>query len=146
MDSRRTFDNFGKHSQPSRPPSSMPALEPGVPENADDEPGNFGKFNGTYSQSRPPGTVLVPDDDSVFPTMAVRRRPRSLPVVPDLPAFQEAPGRVERQEVEAELSPEQKQVLTAVLMGTSVFFTGCAGTGKSFLLNRVRMHTPCTKH
>ena len=35
------------------------------------------------------------------------------------------------------LSREQQQVLDVVLSGQSVFFTGSAGTGKSFLLKRI---------
>ena len=35
------------------------------------------------------------------------------------------------------LSREQEKVLKVVLSGTSVFFTGSAGTGKSFLLKRI---------
>lgn len=36
-----------------------------------------------------------------------------------------------------QLSDEQQRVLELVLAGRSVFFTGDAGTGKSFLLNRI---------
>ena len=35
------------------------------------------------------------------------------------------------------LSPEQKRVLETVLKGQNIFFTGSAGTGKSFLLKRI---------
>ena len=35
------------------------------------------------------------------------------------------------------LSSEQKRVLQAVLQGHNIFFTGSAGTGKSFLLRRI---------
>ncbi|XP_072199383.1 ATP-dependent DNA helicase PIF1 isoform X2 [Excalfactoria chinensis] len=37
----------------------------------------------------------------------------------------------------ARLSVEQEAVLGAVCSGKSVFFTGCAGTGKSFLLKKI---------
>ncbi|NWI22963.1 PIF1 helicase, partial [Sula dactylatra] len=37
----------------------------------------------------------------------------------------------------ARLSAEQEAVLGAVRSGKSVFFTGCAGTGKSFLLKKI---------
>ncbi|XP_074764260.1 ATP-dependent DNA helicase PIF1 [Athene noctua] len=37
----------------------------------------------------------------------------------------------------ARLSAEQEAVLDAVRSGKSIFFTGCAGTGKSFLLKKV---------
>uniref|UniRef100_F7ET02 ATP-dependent DNA helicase PIF1 n=1 Tax=Monodelphis domestica TaxID=13616 RepID=F7ET02_MONDO len=36
-----------------------------------------------------------------------------------------------------QLSPEQARVLSAVLSGKSIFFTGSAGTGKSYLLKRI---------
>lgn len=36
-----------------------------------------------------------------------------------------------------QLSPEQKYILDAALDGKSFFFTGCAGTGKSFLLREI---------
>ena len=35
------------------------------------------------------------------------------------------------------LSKEQQRVLGTVLQGSNVFFTGSAGTGKSFLLKRI---------
>lgn len=38
---------------------------------------------------------------------------------------------------EEEMNVEQKEVLTACLAGTNVFFTGSAGTGKSFLLRKI---------
>ncbi|KAK2543320.1 Pif1 [Columba livia] len=44
--------------------------------------------------------------------------------------------RVERRPP-ARLSAEQEAVLGAVRSGKSIFFTGCAGTGKSFLLKRI---------
>ncbi|XP_041981756.1 ATP-dependent DNA helicase PIF1 [Aricia agestis] len=36
-----------------------------------------------------------------------------------------------------ELNPEQKRVLDACVSGKNIFFTGSAGTGKSFLLKRI---------
>ncbi|NXG40788.1 PIF1 helicase, partial [Psilopogon haemacephalus] len=44
--------------------------------------------------------------------------------------------RVERRP-SARLSAEQEAVLSAVKSGKSIFFTGCAGTGKSFLLKKI---------
>ncbi|XP_065602508.1 ATP-dependent DNA helicase PIF1 [Cyrtonyx montezumae] len=44
--------------------------------------------------------------------------------------------RVERRP-SARLSVEQQAVLGAVRSGKSIFFTGCAGTGKSFLLKKI---------
>lgn len=35
------------------------------------------------------------------------------------------------------LNREQRSVLEAVLRGSSIFFTGSAGTGKSFLMKRI---------
>ena len=40
------------------------------------------------------------------------------------------------------LSPGQQSVVDAVLAYKSVFFTGCAGTGKSFLLNYLKLTLP----
>lgn len=40
------------------------------------------------------------------------------------------------------LSEEQTEVLNAVLAGENVFFTGCAGTGKSFLLKHIIQQLP----
>ncbi|XP_025952552.2 ATP-dependent DNA helicase PIF1 [Dromaius novaehollandiae] len=61
----------------------------------------------------------------------------------DLPGGGEARGRRPAQATgvarrpQARLSAEQDAVLSAVLSGKSVFFTGCAGTGKSYLLKRI---------
>ncbi|XP_040534298.1 ATP-dependent DNA helicase PIF1 isoform X2 [Gallus gallus] len=51
----------------------------------------------------------------------------------------ERPAEVPRAERRppARLSVEQEAVLGAVRSGKSVFFTGCAGTGKSFLLKKI---------
>ncbi|KAM9621487.1 ATP-dependent DNA helicase PIF1 [Morphnus guianensis] len=51
----------------------------------------------------------------------------------------ERPAEVPRAERRppARLSAEQEAVLGAVRSGKSVFFTGCAGTGKSFLLKKI---------
>ncbi|XP_065513326.1 ATP-dependent DNA helicase PIF1 [Caloenas nicobarica] len=51
----------------------------------------------------------------------------------------ERPAEVPRAErrPQARLSAEQEAVLGAVRSGKSIFFTGCAGTGKSFLLKRI---------
>lgn len=38
---------------------------------------------------------------------------------------------------EEEMNVEQKEVLEACLAGRNVFFTGSAGTGKSFLLRKI---------
>lgn len=40
------------------------------------------------------------------------------------------------------LNPEQQQVLEACLSGKNIFFTGSAGTGKSFLLKRILAALP----
>ncbi|XP_027538820.1 ATP-dependent DNA helicase PIF1 isoform X2 [Neopelma chrysocephalum] len=51
----------------------------------------------------------------------------------------ERPAEVPRTERRppVRLSAEQEAVLGAVRSGKSIFFTGCAGTGKSFLLKRI---------
>mmetsp|Transcript_5870 Transcript_5870/g.16455 ORF Transcript_5870/g.16455 Transcript_5870/m.16455 type:complete len:761 (-) Transcript_5870:465-2747(-) len=46
-------------------------------------------------------------------------------------------GNCTEQQPPVTLSPEQAYVEQLVLTGKSVFFTGSAGTGKSFLLNRI---------
>lgn len=42
----------------------------------------------------------------------------------------------------AELTEEQSEVLTAVQRGSNIFFTGSAGTGKSYLLKRIIAELP----
>ncbi|XP_075280839.1 ATP-dependent DNA helicase PIF1 [Opisthocomus hoazin] len=56
----------------------------------------------------------------------------------------ERPAEVPRAERRppARLSAEQEAVLGAVRSGKSVFFTGCAGTGKSFLLKKIAGSLP----
>ncbi|KAM9379060.1 ATP-dependent DNA helicase PIF1 [Phaethornis superciliosus] len=51
----------------------------------------------------------------------------------------ERPAEVTRtvRRLPARLSAEQEAVLGAVRSGKSIFFTGCAGTGKSFLLKKI---------
>ena len=44
--------------------------------------------------------------------------------------------------LKAVLSAGQRSVVDAVEAGKSVFFTGCAGTGKSFLLNYLKHTLP----
>ena len=39
--------------------------------------------------------------------------------------------------IHLKMTTEQREVLDAVLQGKNVFFTGCAGTGKSYLLKRI---------
>ncbi|NXF91505.1 PIF1 helicase, partial [Eubucco bourcierii] len=51
------------------------------------------------------------------------------PLVPQVPRVERRPS--------ARLSAEQEAVLGAVRSGKSIFFTGCAGTGKSFLLKKI---------
>ena len=52
-------------------------------------------------------------------------------------ARQEEARRKRDAEVLARLSAEQRHVLEAALEGRSLFFTGRAGTGKSFLLREI---------
>ncbi|NXJ73682.1 PIF1 helicase, partial [Trogon melanurus] len=63
---------------------------------------------------------------------APRYRPRS----PSAPSLVLQVPRAERRPP-ARLSAEQEAVLGAVRSGKSIFFTGCAGTGKSFLLKKI---------
>ncbi|EGD76622.1 hypothetical protein PTSG_07735 [Salpingoeca rosetta] len=46
-------------------------------------------------------------------------------------------GVVGNPAIDASLTPEQKDVLMAVLSGRNVFFTGSAGTGKSYLIGKI---------
>ncbi|KAF1565779.1 ATP-dependent DNA helicase PIF1, partial [Eudyptes schlegeli] len=59
-------------------------------------------------------------------------RPRSHSAPPSVPQVPRAEKRPP-----VRLSAEQEAVLGAVRSGKSIFFTGCAGTGKSFLLKRI---------
>ncbi|NWR71638.1 PIF1 helicase, partial [Centropus unirufus] len=63
-----------------------------------------------------------------FP-VAVLHDGSRLPVPPPVPQVERRPPVM--------LSEEQEAVLGAVRSGKSIFFTGCAGTGKSFLLKRI---------
>ncbi|NXN65869.1 PIF1 helicase, partial [Himantopus himantopus] len=66
------------------------------------------------------------------PATGAGYRPRShsaLPPVPQVPRAERRPP--------VRLSAEQEAVLGAVRSGKSIFFTGCAGTGKSFLLKKI---------
>ncbi|NXO01566.1 PIF1 helicase, partial [Rhinopomastus cyanomelas] len=56
-------------------------------------------------------------------------RHNALPLDPQVPRGQRRPP--------ARLSAEQEAALSAVRSGKSIFFTGCAGTGKSFLLKKI---------
>lgn len=54
------------------------------------------------------------------------------------------PRKKARDTTSPELSPEQLAVFRSIKEGHNVFFTGCAGTGKSFLLNY--LISTCTGH
>ncbi|NXN19514.1 PIF1 helicase, partial [Indicator maculatus] len=56
------------------------------------------------------------------------------PLVPQVSSVERRPS--------ARLSAEQEAVLGAVKSGKSIFFTGCAGTGKSFLLKKIMGSLP----
>uniref|UniRef100_F6R806 ATP-dependent DNA helicase PIF1 n=1 Tax=Ornithorhynchus anatinus TaxID=9258 RepID=F6R806_ORNAN len=72
--------------------------------------------------------------------------PRKEPGAPSFSPLQETstpePLRSPRPRPRLQLSREQEQVLSAVLRGKSVFFTGSAGTGKSFLMKRILGSVP----
>ncbi|XP_014665811.1 PREDICTED: ATP-dependent DNA helicase PIF1-like [Priapulus caudatus] len=63
-----------------------------------------------------------------------RKQPASLSITPNKGTLTKKPSLMR---APSELTSEQRQVLSAVLSGRSMFFTGGAGTGKSFLLRRI---------
>ncbi|KAF4685021.1 hypothetical protein FOZ60_007039 [Perkinsus olseni] len=68
-----------------------------------------------------------------------RRTPRKngLPVTPARPPIPGSDRKSPGAKVGPRMTSEQKKVVEAVLGGKSVFFTGGAGTGKSFVLHRL---------
>lgn len=61
-------------------------------------------------------------------------------LVSKLQPFSESDDMFEEEEDEdtLPLSAEQEDILKLVLSGKSIFFTGCAGTGKSYLLLQIK--------
>lgn len=58
-------------------------------------------------------------------------------ISPD-PVFSSLPiTRTSTGSLDAELSPEQQRILTLVAQGKNIFFTGSAGVGKSFVLQKI---------
>ena len=47
-----------------------------------------------------------------------------------------------RRKLEEQLSEEQNSVFNKILQGSSIFFTGSAGTGKSYLLKKILKALP----
>ncbi|XP_011633917.1 ATP-dependent DNA helicase PIF1 [Pogonomyrmex barbatus] len=72
-------------------------------------------------------TVTIPSSS------VVRKRKRFSDDVPKIPMAK----KLYENPTSGELTREQIQVLNAVLNGKNVFFTGSAGTGKSFLLRKI---------
>jgi energy-coupling factor transporter ATP-binding protein EcfA2 len=102
----------------------------------------------TYHASRWPGSAssLVarapprPPAPAPRPAASAASAAARLPVwpVPSVVAPPSAPaGAVVTPALLASLSNEQRRVLEVVRQGKSVFFTGCAGTGKSYLLKAI---------
>ncbi|XP_069718248.1 ATP-dependent DNA helicase PIF1 [Phaenicophaeus curvirostris] len=83
---------------------------------------------------RPPrlGQRPPPALAAISPARAPRRPPLTV-----RPARGPAPVPRAERRPPVMLSAEQEAVLSAVRSGQSIFFTGCAGTGKSFLLKRI---------
>ncbi|NXS58987.1 PIF1 helicase, partial [Brachypteracias leptosomus] len=90
-----------------------------------------GRLRGGEAEGESPAEVS-PKARGVAPVTGpgYRHCPHGVPLpVPQVPRAQRRPP--------ARLSAEQEAVLGAVRSGKSIFFTGCAGTGKSFLLKRI---------
>eukprot|EP00026_Physarum_polycephalum_P005071 Phypoly_transcript_05097.p1 GENE.Phypoly_transcript_05097~~Phypoly_transcript_05097.p1 ORF type:complete len:638 (+),score=81.36 Phypoly_transcript_05097:52-1965(+) len=85
------------------------------------------------AKSESTSTHVSPDNlyntqhQPVLPPTNLAPAPEFISIEPDMPPPKPEPP----------LGPEQQQVLELVLKGENVFFTGSAGTGKSFLLDRI---------
>ncbi|KAF1631942.1 ATP-dependent DNA helicase PIF1, partial [Eudyptes filholi] len=90
-----------------------------------------GRPRGGEAQGERPAEV-GPGERGAAPLSDPALRPRSHSAPPSVPQVPRAEKRPP-----ARLSAEQEAVLGAVRSGKSIFFTGCAGTGKSFLLKRI---------
>uniref|UniRef100_A0A8C4V9R7 ATP-dependent DNA helicase PIF1 n=1 Tax=Falco tinnunculus TaxID=100819 RepID=A0A8C4V9R7_FALTI len=88
-------------------------------------------------QRGPPRTPRLLDRQS--PAFAVISPPQERAPLRGPEARGQRPAAVPRAERRppVRLSAEQEAVLGAVRSGKSIFFTGCAGTGKSFLLKKI---------
>jgi hypothetical protein len=89
---------------------------------------------------RPPDTVkdispVTDREKSICPTL--KRRHTGGPVSPGAAM---SPGK--KQRLLDSLDPEQRAVFDAALAGNSVFFTGKAGTGKSYVLQQLLQVLP----
>uniref|UniRef100_A0A672US29 ATP-dependent DNA helicase PIF1 n=1 Tax=Strigops habroptila TaxID=2489341 RepID=A0A672US29_STRHB len=90
-----------------------------------------GRLRGGEAQGERPAEVS-PEARGVAPLTGpgYRTCPHgALPPVPQVPRAERRPS--------TRLSAEQEAVMGAVRSGKSIFFTGCAGTGKSFLLKKI---------
>jgi len=88
---------------------------------------------------RTPGSANVPQSPTLAsPSAGQRRKSRNLARSPEAaaPSPVLSPGSAQR------LTAEQQVVLKAALRGESFFFTGGAGTGKSFLLHELLRRLP----
>lgn len=65
--------------------------------------------------------------------------PHDFPSSPPSPPERPLPGSYAREQLfaNAECSDEQLRILDLVAQGRNVFFTGSAGVGKSFVLNKI---------
>ncbi|XP_026709707.1 ATP-dependent DNA helicase PIF1 [Athene cunicularia] len=102
---------------PNRRPTAGPAQCPGHAVGCSSKAA--GRHPKSPQQCRGPGALPCP----------ARPRRSTPPAVPQEPRAERRPP--------ARLSAEQEAVMDAVRSGKSIFFTGCAGTGKSFLLKKV---------
>jgi ATP-dependent DNA helicase PIF1 len=88
---------------------------------------------------RTPGSANIPQSPTIAsPAASQQRKSRNLARSPAgmAPSPVLSPGSAHR------LSAEQQVVLKAALRGESFFFTGGAGTGKSFLLHELLRRLP----
>ena len=96
--------------------------------NEDDE--DFENWRGD-----PDPSALKSIPDELQPSMPKRRRATN-PFVenPIAASFRKIEEQKRTLEISSDLAPEQRAVVEAVVSGKSIFFTGCAGTGKSYTL------------
>ncbi|KAK9826266.1 hypothetical protein WJX74_003930 [Apatococcus lobatus] len=123
------------HSSPTQTSGTRSPLSPDAQRPASPQPPWFGgpPLSPLSGQKRPREESLMSSDaDRVSDTFKSRGASNSMPAVQD--------GAVASTQADASspvLSPQQVEVLELVKQGRNVFFTGNAGTGKSFLLNRI---------
>lgn len=103
----------------------------------------FGSDKNTPPQFKRKRPMLFdpdPEDDTApTPTTATRTRAKEVSV------GGHAVTQLSDVELEKDLDERQVQVYRYAMKGRSLFFTGSAGTGKSFLLHRIRLGLTCLR-